>query len=190
MVPGRTIVARPSRSIALSAGIGRPGHDEWPNAGAKRQHPLERGARIFHAVDIVDFRMRCSSVREIIAFDAVKVAVRHCMPGRVEYCRLVHVIPEARKTVGHEIFVKRTPPRPGRCAGEVGKDRRARPDRSNVDFSVRGMDKVISSGAAVVRRIILSRQICHVEVGDRDQLDPRLAHVAERARACREKWTC
>ena len=105
MVPGAGVVAGPGGSVALAAGVGGAREDEGTLVGRELAEAIEGGARVFHAVDIVDLGVCGGARSEVVAGDAVHDVERHGLVGRVEDRGLVHVVPETCDAVMNELAV-------------------------------------------------------------------------------------
>src|SRR5207248_761887 len=87
VVPRRAVVAGPCGSIPLTSGVTGARKDEWPLVRPEGKKTVIGGARILHAVDIVDLEMIRGALLEPGFGDAVLDVVRHRLRGNVEDSR-------------------------------------------------------------------------------------------------------
>src|SRR3954469_4813525 len=99
MVPGGTVVARPCLCIALASGVRSAGEHKRPLVRRNLQQSFIRGARIFHAVNIVDLKMAGTAPLETGLVNLVTDVTRNRLVRRAEDRRLIHVVPEPGDTI-------------------------------------------------------------------------------------------
>ncbi len=186
MIPGRAVVASPGRGITLPAGEARPRHHEGALVGAKRAQPVIGRARIFHAIDVVDFGVGRDARGEIIAGDTVAHVERHGLGRRFEDRRLIHVIPDAGNAHRRHRREHAAPPTAGFGPREIGKDRGAGPDRRDIGRAVRIGEEMVARDPAVISGIALVRRMGDMKVDDRDGRDPVGAQITHHLLEMRE----
>ncbi len=166
VVPCRSVVSRPCGGVPLAPGIAGAGKHEGSLIRPQRNKTVVGGARVLHAVDIVDLKMFRGAFLEAGFGNAVQDVVRHGFRRNVEDSRLIHVVPEASHAVVKKVFVERSPPLTGDLAGEVGEDRWAGPYRAGIDRAVGILNEVIASGARSIRGVVGIGQLGDVQVGN------------------------
>src|SRR6266550_42672 len=132
MVPGAAVVAGPRGGVSLATGIAGARQDEGPLIRRELQQSVVRCPGVFHSVDVVDLEVGGCAGLETWLVDPVFDVIGHGPPGSVEDRRFVHVIPESGYSVVNERCVERTPPFSCALTGEVGEDRRPRPDLADI----------------------------------------------------------
>ena len=171
MIPAAAVVARPRGGIALASGVARPRQHERPLIGLQRQQPFKGSARIFHAVDIVDFGVSSGARTEPRLVNAMHHINRHGLRWAVEDRRLVHVIPEPRNAHRVKIPVQIAPPHPRASLGEVRKHRRPRPDAARIDRAVRILHKFVARDSRVIGRVSVAGIVGNMQIGNRNGVE-------------------
>src|SRR5271168_2824455 len=130
MIPCTAVVSGPGGSVSLASGERGAGKHERANVGVQTFQSIEGGPRIFHSVDVVNFRMTCRAFDKSRLVDAVNHILGHGLRGSVEDGRFVHVIPETGDAHFGEIAVEIAPPLSGLHPGKVGENALTGPDRT------------------------------------------------------------
>ena len=177
MVPGGGIVSGPGEAVALSAGEGRAGKDEGTLVGAQLEQAVVGGAGILQSDDVVNLGVSRGAGGETGLLDAMNIVERHGLARSVKDRGLVHVIPESGDAVFNEVLVEAAPPVARLGAGEVRKDRRARPHDADELAAVGFLHEVVARLAGVVRRVALVGDVSDVQIGNQDEVEVLLAQI-------------
>src|SRR5882762_4487677 len=98
--------------------------------------------------------------------DTVLRIERYGLGRRLKDRGLVHIIPKTGDACCREISIQSPPPSTRVAAGEIGKYRGAGPDGADVERAVGPLEEMVAGGAAVIRRISLTRRRGNMQVGD------------------------
>src|ERR1700686_838497 len=84
MIPGAAVVASPSGGVALTSGVGSARQNERTLVGRNLQQSFVSGARILHAINIVNLTMAGDALPESRLIDAMLNVVGNGLVGRIE----------------------------------------------------------------------------------------------------------
>src|SRR3984957_14575550 len=165
MVPGAAVVTGPGLAIALAARIGSAGQNHRPLIRIQLLQALESGARVLHAVDVMDLGMRRHAFSESRFVNTVNDIQRHRPRWRVEYRRLVHVIPKPGNALLIKILIQSAEPGARLLLSKVREDAWTRPDITYIHGAIRVLDETIGGDSVVVGQVFLvgsgrDMQIC------------------------------
>src|ERR1700742_2180610 len=110
--------------------------------------------------------VRCRALLESSLIDAVNDVLWHGFGWRLEDRRLIHIVPEAINSVLMKPLIERAPPRTRLLTGKVRKYTGPRPDRSDIDRTIRRLYKVISGNSTVIRVILAPGQLGDMQIGN------------------------
>ena len=102
VIPGGTVISGPSCTVALPARKGRASHHKRSLVWPKCQFTIKSGPRVLHAVNVVNLKVRRSTLAEARLIDPMLNVVRHGFAGTVKNRRLIHVVPESCHAVMNE----------------------------------------------------------------------------------------
>src|ERR1700690_4207371 len=158
MVPRTGVVTGPGCRVTLPACVRGPREHKWPQIRIEFEQALIRGARILHAVDIVNFQVVCGTWPESRLIDAMLYVVRHRQIWSMKNGGLIHVVPKARDPFCHKILIQSAPPLPARLLCELRKNRRPWPDCPDIRRAVRVLHKMVTSHTGVVWGVTRSEE--------------------------------
>src|SRR5438045_3858511 len=121
MIPRAAIVSGPCGGIALSARVSSACEYKRAQIWCELQQAFISRARILHTVHVVNLQMSGCAFCEACFVNAVPGLRRHCLRRRQETRGLIHIVPETRHPIGHELAIELAPPVACALPCEVGK---------------------------------------------------------------------